>query len=190
MQHALLDCAIVSMADTTGVSGRITAESVKHGLYAKKQSSLWDICGLTIFGCVVSVSLLAALSPTPGQAQSTPAAAGGVPEDSLRHEGRELGIRIGSAVQDAALRTDATYAHILGEHFSSITPENEMKWASVEPTQGLLDFGPADDEVQFARQHRQRVRGFTLVWDSQLPNCQVASALHATATSDCHHIGG
>ena len=104
MQHALLDCAIVSVADTTGVSGRITAESVKHGLYAKKQSSLWDICGLTIFGCVVSVSLLAALSPTPGQAQSTPAAAGGVPEDSLRHEGRELGIRIGSAVQDAALR--------------------------------------------------------------------------------------
>jgi len=50
MQHALLDPAMISVADTTGVSGRITAESVKYGLYAKKQNGLWGICGLAIFG--------------------------------------------------------------------------------------------------------------------------------------------
>jgi endo-1,4-beta-xylanase len=93
-----------------------------------------------------------------------------VSKDSLRAEGRELGIRIGSAVNDVALTTDATYARLLGEQFSAITPENEMKWASVEPARGVLDFGPADDEVQFARKHRQRVRGHNLVWYSQLPN--------------------
>jgi endo-1,4-beta-xylanase len=93
-----------------------------------------------------------------------------VTEDSLRHEGRELGINIGSAVRDDALTADATYAQLLGEQFSAITPENEMQWASVEPTQGLLDFGPADDEVRFAEQHGQDVRGHALVWHNQLPN--------------------
>jgi endo-1,4-beta-xylanase len=68
------------------------------------------------------------------------------------------------------LTNDATYAQILGEQFSSITPENEMKWASVEPQQGVFNLGPADAEVQFAQQHGQRVRGHNLVWDSQLPN--------------------
>lgn len=199
MQHALLDSAIISVADSTGVSGRITAESVKHGLYAKKQSSLWGICGLTIFGCVVSVSLLAALAPTPGQAQSTPAAPGGVPEDSLRHEGLPLGIRIGSAVSYSALTNDATYAQILGEQFSSITPENEMKWASVEPQQGVFAFGQADAEVQFAQQHGQRVRGFTLVWNNQLPNwltsgtftpAQLAALLKKHIFDEAGHFSG
>jgi len=91
-------------------------------------------------------------------------------EGTLRHEARELGIRIGTAVSISALSTDATYAQILGEQFSSITPENEMKWASVEATRGVLDFTAADREVSFAQQHGQRVRGHNLVWHAQLPN--------------------
>lgn len=98
------------------------------------------------------------------------AVAQAIPESALRQEAAELGIRIGSAVNDTALNNDSTYTQLLGEQFSSITPENEMKWASVEPTQGVLTFGPADDEVQFAEQHGQRVRGHNLVWHSQLPN--------------------
>jgi hypothetical protein len=52
----MLNCATMRVADPTEVSGRVTADSIKHGLYAKEQSSLWR---LTIFGCAVLVGVLA-----------------------------------------------------------------------------------------------------------------------------------
>ena len=55
MQQAVLNRATMRVADTTDVSGRVTADSIKQELYAKKQSSLWR---LTIFGCAVFVSVL------------------------------------------------------------------------------------------------------------------------------------
>ena len=72
MQHAMFNRATSRVADTTDVSGRATAESIKHGFCAKKQSSLWRICGLTIFESVVSVCVLASLAPMPAQAQGSP----------------------------------------------------------------------------------------------------------------------
>ena len=59
------------MAKTTEVSGRVTAESIKHGSWPKKQTSLWR---LTIFGYAVSVGVLASLAPTPAQASALEAA--------------------------------------------------------------------------------------------------------------------
>jgi hypothetical protein len=57
MQRALLNRATMRVADTTEVSGRVTADSIKHELYAKTQSSLWR---LTIFGFCKVCSLVAA----------------------------------------------------------------------------------------------------------------------------------
>ena len=65
MQRALLNCATIEVADTTDVSGRGTAESIKHAFCAKKQSTLCRVCSLTILGSVVSVGVLAALTPMP-----------------------------------------------------------------------------------------------------------------------------
>jgi len=96
--------------------------------------------------------------------------AGSSKKETLRDEAKKLGIHIGSAVSYSALTNDATYAQILGDQFSAITPENEMKWASVEATRGVYDFTQADAEVAFAQAHHQLVRGHNLVWDSQLPN--------------------
>src|SRR5215813_3566175 len=39
MLRAMLNRATMRVADTTEVSGRVTAESIKHGLFAKKQSA-------------------------------------------------------------------------------------------------------------------------------------------------------
>ena len=50
MQRAVLNRATVEVANTTGVSGRVTADSIKDRLWAKKQRSLLRLCGLTIFG--------------------------------------------------------------------------------------------------------------------------------------------
>src|SRR5919198_755666 len=76
---------------------------------------------------------------------------------------------IGTAVADDPLQNDATYARVLAREFNIVTPENVMKWESVEPQQGVLDFSAGDRLVAFARAHRQLVRGHTLVWHSQLP---------------------
>ena len=69
MQRAMLNRATMRVADTTEVSGRVTADSIKRGLFAKKQSNLLRICALAIFGCVVSVGVLACLAPMPVLAQ-------------------------------------------------------------------------------------------------------------------------
>jgi endo-1,4-beta-xylanase len=74
----------------------------------------------------------------------------------------------GSATDNPEL-TDGPYTKILGSEFDMITPGNAMKWYATEPRQGVFDFTGGDAVVDFARAHKQRVRGHTLVWHSQLP---------------------
>ncbi|MGW2701668.1 non-reducing end alpha-L-arabinofuranosidase family hydrolase [Streptomyces sp. NPDC001340] len=64
---------------------------------------------------------------------------------------------------------DSAYSTVLDREFDMVTPENEMKWDTVEPSRGNFRFGPADSVVSHAAAHGQRMRGHTLVWHSQLP---------------------
>ena len=64
---------------------------------------------------------------------------------------------------------DEAYRELLITRFTSITPENAMKWAVIQPEQGEFDFEEADTLVDFARKTGKRVRGHPLVWDEQLP---------------------
>ncbi|WP_199729799.1 endo-1,4-beta-xylanase [Tessaracoccus sp. OH4464_COT-324] len=63
----------------------------------------------------------------------------------------------------------ARYRTILASEFSSVTPENHLKWEFVHPKRGQFNFQPADDIVAFAERHGQQVRGHTLLWHSQNP---------------------
>ncbi|UUU38960.1 non-reducing end alpha-L-arabinofuranosidase family hydrolase [Streptomyces sp. NBC_00162] len=65
---------------------------------------------------------------------------------------------------------DSKYAAIADREFNMITPENEMKWDAIEPSRGNFNFGPADQIVNRAMAHGQRMRGHTTVWHSQLPS--------------------
>ncbi|OKK04955.1 endo-1,4-beta-xylanase [Streptomyces sp. CB03234] len=87
----------------------------------------------------------------------------------LRDLAAAKGIHIGNAVAGYKLSGNAQYAAIAGAQFSSLTPENAMKWSSVEPTRGSYDWAEADQIVAFAQEHGQQVRGHTLVWHSQNP---------------------
>ena len=120
-------------------------------------------------------------------------------DNTLRQAAAELGLHVGSAVSYSALSSDATYAQILGQQFSALTPENEMKWASIEAVQGVFTYGPADAEVQFAREHHMLVRGHNLVWHSQIPawvtggsftNAQLADLLKQHILSEVEHFRG
>jgi len=64
---------------------------------------------------------------------------------------------------------DPRYAETLDANFDGVTPENEMKWDTVEPQQGVFNFGPADTIVNYALQHGMSVHGHNLVWNQQLP---------------------
>ncbi|MFF1273723.1 endo-1,4-beta-xylanase [Streptomyces marokkonensis] len=64
---------------------------------------------------------------------------------------------------------DKEYRKHLGRQFSSVSPENQMKWDYIHPERDRYDFGQADAIVEFAARHKQVVRGHTLLWHSQNP---------------------
>jgi endo-1,4-beta-xylanase len=74
---------------------------------------------------------------------------------------------IGAAISQGSL-SNSGYANAAGE-FNYFTPENEMKWDTVEGSRGSFNYGPGDAVVNFATQRGAKVKGHTLVWHSQLP---------------------
>jgi endo-1,4-beta-xylanase len=116
----------------------------------------------------LGAAALAALVALGGAAVPGSAASAG--ETGLRAAARGTGVRIGTAVDMTALANDAPYAEAVGREFNTVTAENVMKWESVEPQQGVYNWAPADQLVDFARKHGQLVRGHTLVWHNQLPS--------------------
>ena len=65
--------------------------------------------------------------------------------------------------------TDQAYRQLLATQFSTLTPENALKWAEVEPARDQYDFASADAVVAFAEQHGQQVRGHNLLWYQDNP---------------------
>ena len=100
-----------------------------------------------------------------------PTAAASGHDDTLRAlAARHHGLRIGTAVDTDVLAADAAYRQTIAEQFSTVTPENVMKWQLVEPTRGQYDWAAADRLVDFASRIDATVRGHTLVWHNQLPD--------------------
>ena len=93
-----------------------------------------------------------------------------LPGTPLRTLAKQRGIEVGTAVRGDVLQRNRAYRQVIAAQFSSVTPENEMKWDAVEPSRGHFDFGPADDIVGKARDAGQKVRGHTLVWHAQVPD--------------------
>lgn len=88
--------------------------------------------------------------------------------------------QIGTAVDTKALAHDREYTSVLARQFSSVTPENAMKWEVVEPRRGTADYSTADRLVAFARRNHQAVRGHNLVWHRQLPSWLTQGAFTKT----------
>ncbi|MEV0401304.1 endo-1,4-beta-xylanase [Actinoallomurus sp. NPDC050550] len=78
------------------------------------------------------------------------------------------GKTFGAAVANYHLG-ESQYASTLDAEFSGVTPENEMKWDTTEPSRGSFNFGAADSIVAHAQSHGMKIRGHTLVWHNQLP---------------------
>lgn len=76
-------------------------------------------------------------------------------------------VDLGTAVTASHL-DEPEYRTTLVDTFNSITPENELKWASIHPGPDEWDYGPADEIIDFAREHDLAVKGHNLIWDQEL----------------------
>ncbi len=78
---------------------------------------------------------------------------------------------IGAALSEDQVMGKVPQAIELTEkQFSSITPENLLKWESVHPTKDKYNFAPADKFVEFGEKNKMFVVGHTLVWHNQTPS--------------------
>jgi endo-1,4-beta-xylanase len=75
---------------------------------------------------------------------------------------------VGAAIDGNSYK-DA-HAAIWKEHFNAAVCENEMKWASLQPSEGNFQFDQANNMVNTARSNGMLVRGHVLVWFDQTPD--------------------
>lgn len=58
---------------------------------------------------------------------------------------------------------------IAQNHFNTISPENILKWQSLQPLEGKFTFAGADRYVEFGEKNGMHIVGHTLVWHHQTP---------------------
>ncbi|MCA1595226.1 MAG: endo-1,4-beta-xylanase [Chloroflexi bacterium] len=128
-------------------------------------------CCSALYTCLISSIILAAAAPV--QAAKPPSL-----KDAYRHhfyvgaainrsvatgKAPRFGFRTAEQVQKDIALTE--------EQFNQISPENDLKFASIQPREGPdgYDFGPADAYVAFGLKHHMVIVGHTLVWYGQNP---------------------
>lgn len=87
---------------------------------------------------------------------------------SLRQKADAAGMLVGTAV-DPARFSEPAYASTLAREFNMVEAENVMKWGAIRPDEGTYNFTPGDKVIAFARAHKMKVRGHTLLWSEYNP---------------------
>lgn len=78
---------------------------------------------------------------------------------------------MGAALNYSEVDGRALYAlPVLSQHFSSISPENGLKWIKVHPEPDRYDFEFGDQFVQLGESLDAFVVGHTLAWHQQVPD--------------------
>jgi len=92
---------------------------------------------------------------------------------------------MGTAINDEIVSgADKAAQNIVIQQFNSITLENSMKAALVNPEPGIFNFAPADAFVDFGKKHNMFIIGHTLVWHNQVPAWFFSNASGKPNTKD------
>lgn len=97
---------------------------------------------------------------------STGNAAGGKALKNVYKDAFLIGAAVTPAITSGA---DKSSQDILLRHFNSITVENVMKAALINPEPGVYNYAPADEYVAFGEKHKMFIIAHTLVWHNQCP---------------------
>src|SRR5215203_2235201 len=91
------------------------------------------------------------------------------PSASLKDAYRD-GFRIGAAINAATAEgIDSATQRLVVREFNSITADNFLKAALVNPQPGVYDFRAGDAFVALGERHKMFIVGHTLVWHNQTP---------------------
>ena len=93
--------------------------------------------------------------------------------------------RVGAAINARQIGgTDSVGDALIARQFNSISPENVLKWASVEPRPGQFSFDAADRYVALGERYGDVIIGHTLVWHNQTPAWVFQDATGGSASRD------
>jgi GH35 family endo-1,4-beta-xylanase len=82
---------------------------------------------------------------------------------SLREEAAKKALLIGSGAINPTYLDDPQLAAVLSKQFNSLSPENEMKWSLLNPTEGQYNWDTLDRLVRFAKDNDMAVKGHGLI---------------------------
>ncbi len=147
---------------------------------------------LTVAAVTATVAAMAPLVFTSTAAQA--ALASGTPLKTLA---TAAGGRYFGSDMTGNLLSQQTVTQLQSQQFNMLTPGNEMKWDTTEPSNGSFNFSPGDQIVSYAQANSERVRCHNLVWSSQLPSwvsslpsSQVQAAMETHITTEAGHFKG
>ena len=148
-----------------------------------------------IFATGAATAVVAALAPL--ALGSTAAQAALAPGTPLKTLAAAAGGRYFGSDMTGDLLSNSTVTQLQSQQFNMVTPGNEMKWDTTEPSNGVFNFAPGDQIVAYAQANSERVRCHNLVWQSQLPSwvsalpaSQVQAAMETHITTEATHYKG
>jgi endo-1,4-beta-xylanase len=120
---------------------------------------------------------------------------------TLRDAAALRGIAVGTAAASDNLN-ESGYSSVLGNEFSQLEPEWEMKFVTIHPRPNTdpvpYDFSRGDRLVDFALVNHMQVRGHTLLWHQAIPqwltssgytSAEMANIAQEHITSVVQHFG-
>ena len=82
---------------------------------------------------------------------------------TIRALAHKKNLLIGSGAINPNYLNDTQFSAVLATQFNSLSPENEMKWAFLNPTPEYYNWAPLDTLVSFAKDHDMLVKGHGLI---------------------------
>jgi len=139
-----------------------------------------------------AVAVAAATAPILAMTAAAPAQAATTLRALAEGHGKYFGTEM-----TGGMPSQQNVSQLAGTQFDMVTPGNEMKWDTTEPSRGSFNFGPGDNIVNWANGFNMRVRGHNLVWHSQLPGWvsstplnQVQGVMENHITTEATHYKG
>jgi endo-1,4-beta-xylanase len=143
------------------------------------------------FATGAAIAVVAAMAPLTIQTAAQATLAPGTPLKTLA---AAAGGRYFGSDMTGNLLSQSTVTQLQSQQFNMVTPGNEMKWDTTEPSNGTFNFAPGDQIVAYAQANGERVRCHNLVWSSQLPSWvsslplnQVQAAMETHITTEATH---